>query len=164
MKIINAVYLSDYLSDMAYAHYSKKTLEELKTSLDSFKKYMSYKDAYEDMLYSQPNWTDNYSLVEMNVAKGLYREAEDLYLAAWDIPNAYMKAILCIPITMSPDTTRLIYYIVEIKGKRASLQVEIDAKGAWNYSLDTKYLDWREEGELDIYDYYQNKLSLTPAL
>ncbi len=139
------------------------TLEELKTSTASFEKYMSYKDAYEDMLYSQPNWTDNYSLVEMNVAKGLCKEAEDLYLAAWDIPSAYMKAILCIPITMSPDTTRLIYYIVEIKGKQASLQVEIDAKGAWNYSLDTKYLDRKGSGEFDIYDYYLNKLNLAPA-
>lgn len=160
MKIINAVYLSDFLSDTAYAHYSKKTIEELKTSLDSYKNFMNYKDAYDDMLYSLPNWTDNYSLAEMNKARSLYIEAEDLYLAAWDIPSAYMKAILCIPITMSPDTTRLIYYIVEIKGKRALLQVEIDAKGAWNYSLDTKSLDWEERGEFDIHDYYLNRLNL----
>jgi hypothetical protein len=160
MKIVNAVYLSDFLSDMAYTHYSKKTAENLKASLEAFEGYSDLKDAYEDMLYSQPNWTDNYSLVEMNAARSLYREAEDLYLAAWDIPSAYMKAILCIPVNMSPDTTWLIYYIVEVKGKRSLLQFEIDAKGAWNYSLDTKSLDWEERGEFDIHSYYLNKLNL----
>jgi hypothetical protein len=157
MKIINSVYLSDLLSDTAYEHFSKKSASEIKESLTLFEKYMKYKDTYDDMLYSQPNWEVNYSVAEMDKARAMYIAAEEFHLHAWNIPDAQMRAILCVPKEMSADTAWILCYLVAIKDKHALLQVELDANGAWNYSLNTKELACDGSGEFDIHDYYLNR-------
>jgi len=164
MKIINDVYLSDMLADIAKAHFDKKNSENIKEALVMFAGYTKHKDDYEEMLYSQPNWADNYSVAEMDMAKAICNEVGDIYLSKWDIPSAYMKAMYCVPISEKLNNTEwLLCYAIEIKGKHALLQVQVDKAGAWNYSLNTKDLTFEGEGELDVYDYYSHKLELTTA-
>ena len=164
MKIINEVYLADLLSDLAKAHFDKKSTENIKEALVLFAEYTKLKDDYEEMVYSQPNWADNYSVAEMDIAKALYKEAEDIYLSKWDIPSVYMKAIYSVPLSEELDNTEwLLCYFIEIKGKHVVLQVQVDRAGAWNYSLNTKGLTFEGEGEFDVYDYYSHKLQLVTA-
>ena len=164
MEIINDVYLSDLLSDLAKEHFDKKSAENIKEALVLFAGYTKFKDEYEEMLYSQPNWAYNYSVAQMNSAKALCKEAEDVHLSKWDIPSAYMKAIYCVPLSEKLDNSEwLLCYVIEIKGKRAALQVSVDKDGAWNYSLNTKALVFEGNGELDVLDYYEKKLLLTTA-
>ena len=164
MKIINDVYLSDMLADIAKAHFDKKSSENIKEALVLFVGYTKHKDDYEVMLYSQPNWADNYSVAEMDMAKAICNEVGDIYLSKWDIPSAYMKAMYCVPLSEKLDNTEwLLCYAIEIKGKHALLQVQVDKAGAWNYSLNTKGLTFEGEEEFDVYDYYSRKLQLVTA-
>ena len=164
MEIINATYLSDMLADIAKANFDKKNIENIKEALVLFAGYTKYKDNYEDMVYSQPNWADNYSLAEMDSAKALCKEAEDVHLSKWDIPSAHMKAMYCVPFRFELSTTIwLLCYAIEIKGKHALLQVQVEKDGVWNYSLKTEGLIFEGSGELDVFDYYEKKLQLTTA-
>lgn len=164
MKIINETYLSDMLADIAKANFDKKSNENIKEALVLFAGYTKYKDNYEDMLYSQPNWADNYSLTEMDNAKALCKEAEDVYLSKWDIPSAHMKAMYCLPLREELSNSEwLLCYFIEIKGKHATLQVTVDKDGAWNCHLNSNALVFEGNGEFDICDYYEKKLLLTTA-
>lgn len=164
MKIINEVYLSDMLAEIAKSHFDKKSSENIKEVLVLYAGYTKHKDDYEEMLYSQPNWADNYSVAEMDMAKAICNEVGDIHLSRWDIPSAYMKAIYCVPLSEKLDNSEwLLCYAIEIKGKNALLQVQVDKAGAWNYSLNIKGLTFEGEGELDVYDYYLQKLQLTTA-
>ena len=164
MEIINATYLSDMLADIAKANFDKKNIENIKEALALFAVYTKYKDNYEDMVYSQPNWADNYSLAEMDTAKALCKEAEDVHLSNWDIPSAHMKAMYCLPLRVELNKTIwLLCYAMEIKGKHALLQVQVEKDGVWNYSLKTEGLIFEGNGELDVFDYYEKKLQLTIA-
>ena len=164
MKIINEVYLSDMLAEIAKSHFDKKSSKNIKEALVLFADYTKHKDDYEEMLYSQPNWADNYSVAEMDMAKAICNEVGDIYLSKWDIPSAYMKAMYCVPISEKLNNTDwLLCYAMEIKGKRVTLQVQVDRAGAWNYSLNTKGLTFEGEEEFDVYDYYSRKLQLVTA-
>ena len=164
MKIINEVYLSDMLAEIAKSHFDKKSSKNIKEALVLFADYTKHKDDYEEMLYSQPNWADNYSVAEMDMAKAICNEVGDIYLSKWDIPSAYMKAMYCVPISEKLNNTEwLLCYAMEIKGKRVTLQVQVDRAGAWNYSLNTKGLTFEGEEEFDVYDYYSRKLQLVTA-
>ena len=164
MEIINETYLSDMLADIAKANFDKKNIENIKEALVLFAGYTKYKDNYEDMVYSQPNWADNYSLAEMDSAKALCKEAEDVYLSKWDIPSAHMKAMYCLPLREELSNTEwLLCYAIKIKGNHALLQVQVEKDGVWNYSLNSNDLIFEGYGELDVFDYYEKKLQLTIA-
>ena len=161
MEIINEVYFSDIISDFAKQHFDKKNSDNIKEALVLFAGYTKFKNQYEDMLYSQPNWADNYTLAEMDSAKSLTKEAEEIYLSKWHIPNFFMKAIYCVPLSESLDNTEwLLCYVIEIKDKRAVINIQIDKQGIWNYSMNTKGLSFEGNGKFNVYDYYRKKLKL----
>jgi hypothetical protein len=114
------------------------------------------------MCYSQPNWTDNYSVAQMDKAKAKYKEAEDLYLSKWDMPSAHMKALCSVPGNLNVENTEwYMCYLIEIKGTGVLFDIYVNKASEWGYSLKTKTLTFEGSGELDIYDCYLKKLQLT---
>jgi len=164
MEIINEVYLCDMLADIAKEHFDKKSSENIKEALVLFAGYTKCKDDYEDMLYSEPNWADNYSLAEIDIAKAKFEEAGEVFLSKWHIPSACMEALYCKPLSKKLDNTEwLLCYFIEIKDKPATLQVSVDKDGAWNYHMNSNALVFEASGEFDVCDYYKKKLQLTTA-
>jgi len=162
MKIINQIYLSDLLSDLAKADFDFKNSENIKEALILYEEYAKLKDYYEENLYSQPNWEDNFSVKEMNSARDIYKSAKDKHLSKWDIPSAHMKALYSNPVSKKLENSEwLLLYAIEIKGENATFQISVDKDGAWNYQLNTTSLVCKGTGEFDILDYYTKKIKLT---
>lgn len=164
MKIINTNNLSELLADKVKTHLEGMSIEDKFSAVFLYEEFENLKDEYEDMCYSQPNWTDNYSVAQMDKAKATYKEAEDLYLSKWDMPSAHMKALYSVPGKLNVENTEwYMCYLIEIKGTAVLFDIYVNKDGEWGYSLEAKKLTFEGGGELDIYDCYLKKLQLTMA-
>lgn len=162
MQITNKEKLSKLLGEQVLNKFQSFSKEGINNSLVLSEIYSTLKDNYEDMLYSQPNWTNNYSIEEINSARSVYKNAEALHLKKFHIEGLNMECIFAFPLSKNAETIHwLTNYALIFEEARIFFECDFTEKRILN--ADIKRVNVSNEGvsQFNVFNYVNNALLLT---